>query len=68
MEILTLLMLLAKSVLMPFQEQSERLAGFEATESTYPQPGIEKPIAKRHRRRGPSHNFRPGYHCPQPAT
>jgi len=61
-------MLLAKSVLMPFQEQSESLASFEGTDSTYPQSGIEKPISKRHRRRTQSRAFRPGYHCPQPAT
>ena len=66
MEVLTLLMLLAKSVLMPFQEQFEGLCDSRGTSSIDPQSGLEKPTRKRNRR-SPSHTFPPGCHCPQPA-
>lgn len=68
METLTLLMLLAKSVLMPFQEQSEGLYDSLTTNPVCHQSGPAKPIRKLNRRRAPSHTFRPGYHCPQPAS
>lgn len=68
MEILTLLLLLAKSVLMPFEEQAEGPSGSQTRDSAYLQPGAEKPTRKRNSRRGDSRAFRSGYHCPQPAT
>jgi hypothetical protein len=68
MEILTLLMLLAKSVLMPFEEQCRNLNDPFNADPFRLEPNAEKCMPKRNRRRAPSRTFRPGYHCPQPAT
>jgi hypothetical protein len=68
MEILTLMMLLAKSVLLPFQEQSTEGSHMAQAESVLTKAGRERPARKRMVLAGrDSRVFRPNYHCPQPA-